>query len=71
MRSLGKAKDPPSSRWMRRGESGDGPLTRTTARRAGSFWEKKEGTVKVFVEKGERTDAEAEKRTERGIKFLD
>ena len=35
--------------------------------RAGSFWEKKEGTVKVFIEKGgERTEAEVEKRAERG-----
>ena len=44
-----------------------GPLTRTTVRRAGSFWEKKDGTAKVFIEKGgERREAEVERRTERG-----
>ena len=44
-----------------------GPLTRTTVRRAGTFWEKKEGTAKVFIEMGgERREAEVERKTERG-----
>ena len=44
-----------------------GPLTRTTVRRAGTFWEKKEGTAKVFIETGgEKKEAEVEKRNERG-----
>ena len=49
-----KAQDPLSSRWMNGGKNRNGALSRTAAWRAGRFWDQMEGTVKVFLQKGEK-----------------
>ena len=44
-----------------------GPLSRSAAWRAGSFWEEMDGTVKVFLEKdGKRNGVHVEKRIQGG-----
>ena len=48
-----------------------GPLSGTTAWRAGSFWEDMKMTVKVFIQRGEeRKEVGVEKRTQGGRKIF-
>ena len=56
---------------MRVGKREWGPLSRTTAWRAGRFWEDMERPVKVFIQKADkRTPVEVEERIEVGRKRL-
>ena len=48
-----------------------GPLSRSTAWRAGSFWEDMEGKVKVFIQKGEtKSEVTVEERIQCGRKMF-
>ena len=51
-----------------RGKRECGTISRTTAWRAGRFWEDMEMTVKVFMQKGDKRTPEVEERIEGGRK---